>query len=189
VILVASLDAGAGAEIVTWPMILAGLGIGALARSSAASQSPRCPTSRARRWAAFRTRSPTLAFPLARHSPARLIAALTSSLLTGVQQNPAVAASVKSHATTELASGVPFISDAELKTALEQANVPPETANAIVEENENARLVGLRAALSVLAIVVLIALVFSRRLPNVQPGSADREDQSAAQRSAAATLG
>ena len=29
--MVAALDAGAGPEIVTWPMLLAGLGIGALA--------------------------------------------------------------------------------------------------------------------------------------------------------------
>ena len=29
--MVGALDAGAGAEIVTWPMLLAGLGIGALA--------------------------------------------------------------------------------------------------------------------------------------------------------------
>ncbi|MBV8945677.1 MAG: hypothetical protein JOZ95_09660 [Solirubrobacterales bacterium] len=31
VVMVAALDAGAGAEIVTWPMLLAGLGVGALA--------------------------------------------------------------------------------------------------------------------------------------------------------------
>jgi hypothetical protein len=31
VVMVAALDAGAGPEIVTWPMLLAGLGIGALA--------------------------------------------------------------------------------------------------------------------------------------------------------------
>ena len=31
VVLVAALDAGAGAEITTWPMLLVGLGIGALA--------------------------------------------------------------------------------------------------------------------------------------------------------------
>ena len=31
VVFVAALDAGAGPEIVTWPMLLAGLGIGALA--------------------------------------------------------------------------------------------------------------------------------------------------------------
>ncbi len=29
--MVAALDAGAGPEIVTWPMLLAGLGVGALA--------------------------------------------------------------------------------------------------------------------------------------------------------------
>src|SRR5207302_756375 len=31
VVMVAALDAGAGPEIVTWPMLLAGLGVGALA--------------------------------------------------------------------------------------------------------------------------------------------------------------
>src|SRR5205807_9665548 len=31
IVMVAALDAGAGAEIVTWPMLLSGLGVGALA--------------------------------------------------------------------------------------------------------------------------------------------------------------
>ena len=66
--------------------------------------------------------------------------------------------------------------------------MPTATVDAIVEENENARLVGLRTALAVLAIVVLIALFFSRRLPDVQPGSADRADDDAAQPDATATL-
>ncbi len=77
-------------------------------------------------------------------------------------------ASVKSKATTELAGGVPFISDAELETALEKAHVPPKATDAIVEENETARLVGLRTALSVLAIFALIALLFSRWIPTEQ---------------------
>src|SRR3954451_4940099 len=36
---------------------------------------------------------------------------------------------------TELATGVPFMSDNDLRKALEDANVPPETANAVVDEN------------------------------------------------------
>ena len=50
-----------------------------------------------------------------------LIAALTTSLLTGIQQNPAVPAEVKSKATVQLAGGVPFVSDAELESALDKA--------------------------------------------------------------------
>ena len=48
-----------------------------------------------------------------------------------------------------------------MKTALDKAHVPPKTADAIVEENATARLDGLRAALSVLAIFALIALFFT----------------------------
>src|SRR5207253_109702 len=49
--------------------------------------------------------------------------------------------------------------------------VPPEAADAIVEENATARLTGLRSALSVLAIVALVAVLFSRRIPTEQPAS------------------
>ena len=44
-----------------------------------------------------------------------VIAALSTSFLTGVQQNSAVPARVKSQASTKLAGGVPFISDKQLK--------------------------------------------------------------------------
>src|ERR1700761_4250599 len=46
-----------------------------------------------------------------------VIAALSSSFLSGVEQNPAVPAPVKSHAQTNLAGGVPFLSDHELESA------------------------------------------------------------------------
>ena len=48
----------------------------------------------------------------------------------------------------------------------------PETADAIVEENETARLDGLRASLAVLAVVALVALLFTRRIPTTQPTTA-----------------
>ena len=41
-------------------------------------------------------------------------------------------------------------------------------------QNEKARLAGLRVALAVLALVALLALFLSRRLPDVQPGAAPR---------------
>jgi MFS family permease len=189
VIFVASLDAGTGAEIVTWPMILAGLGIGALASQLGSLTVSSVPDEQSEEVGGLQNTLTNLGISVGTAlTGAIVIAALASSLLTGVQQNPAVPASVKSQATTKLAGGVPFISDEELKTGLQKANVPPQTADAIVEENENARLVGLRAALSVLAIVVLIALAFSRRLPNVQPGSADPSDDPAAEPPTAARL-
>ena len=50
--------------------------------------------------------------------------------------------------------------------------MPTETADAIVEENDDARLDGLRASLSVLAVIALIALFFTRGIPTTQPSTA-----------------
>ena len=85
--------------------------------------------------------------------------------MAGIQNNPAVPASLKSKAQVELASGVPFVSDADLKKALEKKGVSTDTADAIVKENETARLDALRSSLSILALIALIAVVFTFRLP------------------------
>ena len=103
-----------------------------------------------------------------------LISALTTSFLGGVQNNPDVPKNLASQAQVELAGGVPFMSDKDLKTQLDKAGVPPKTADAIVEENANARIAGLRASLSVLSILALMALFASRRIPTQQPPPAVR---------------
>lgn len=71
-----------------------------------------------------------------------LIATLTSFFLTGIQNNPDVPSRVAEQASTKLAGGIPFVSDADLKKALGEAHVPDKTAEAIVDENSAARLTG-----------------------------------------------
>lgn len=70
--------------------------------------------------------------------------------------------------------GVPFVSDADLETALGKAGVSTEAVNEIVDENATARLAGLRSSLSVLAVIALIAVFVSLRIPTEQP-AAERE--------------
>ena len=100
-----------------------------------------------------------------------LISALTASFFTGIQGNPDVPPAVASTARTELAGGVPFLSDADLKVALADADVPRATADAVVETNADSRIVGLRSAVSILALFSLVALLFTRGIPTVQPGT------------------
>jgi hypothetical protein len=69
---------------------------------------------------------------------------------------------------------VPFISDRDLDNALEEAGVDGAAAEAIVDENADARINGLRAALSVLGIMALAALCFSYGIPTRQPGAQAR---------------
>jgi predicted MFS family arabinose efflux permease len=172
-VMVAALDAGAGAEIVTWPMLLAGLGIGSLASQLGSVTVSSVPDEQSGEVGGLQNTITNLGISVGTAlTGAIVVAALSSSFLTGIEANPAVPASVKSRAGTELSGGIPFLSDAELKTALEAARVPRRATDAIVEENETARLDGLRSALSVLAILALVGLFFTGRIPTRQPAAA-----------------
>ena len=172
VVMIVFLDAGAGPEIVTWPMLLAGLGIGALASQLGAVTVSSVPDEQSGEVGGLQNTGTNLGASIGTAlAGAVLISTLTTSFLTGIEQNPAVPAEVTSNATVELAEGIPFVSDADLQTALDEAGVPPATAEAIVDENATARLDALRASLSALAVIALIALFFTRRIPTKQPGS------------------
>ncbi len=172
VVMVAALDAGAGPEIVTWPMLLAGLGVGALASQLGSVTVSSVPDEQSGEVGGLQNTVTNLGASIGTAlAGAILISALTSSFLSGVQNNPQVPKDLASKAQVELAGGVPFISDQDLKTQLDKAGVPPATTAAIVDENANARIDGLRSALSVLAVIALLALFFSRRIPTTQPGS------------------
>jgi MFS family permease len=166
VVLVAALEAGAGPEIVTWPMILAGIGVGALASQLGAVTVSSVADEQSGEVGGLQNTVTNLGASVGTAlAGAVLISALTASFLSGLAHNPAVPSEVSQNAQIELASGIPFVSDAELKTALDRAGVPPSTADAIVAENANARIDALRASLSVLAVLGLMGLVASRRLP------------------------
>jgi MFS family permease len=174
-VMVGALDAGAGPEIVTWPMLLAGLGVGALASQLGSVTVSSVPDAQSGEVGGLQNTVTNLGASIGTAlAGAVLISALTSSFLAGIKDNPAVPADLQSKAKVELASGVPFVSDAQLRAALDKARVPDKTADAIVDENETARLDGLRSSLSVLALIALVALLASARIPTEQPSSAAR---------------
>lgn len=108
-----------------------------------------------------------------------LIAMLTTSFLTGIEQNAAVPAEVAAQANVELAGGIPFISDDDLERALTSAGASDEVVRAVVDDNGQARLDGLRTALAALAGIALVGLFFSGRVPTEQPGGRPRGDKAA----------
>jgi MFS family permease len=172
VVMVAALDAGAGPEIVTWPMLLAGLGVGALASQLGSVTVSAVSDKESGEVGGLQNTVTNLGASIGTAlAGAVLIAILTTSLGTGIAGNPSLSADVKSKATVQLSSGVPFVSDAELKTALDEAGVPPKDAEAIVEENETARLAALRSSLAVLAVIALLAALFSGGIPTEQPAA------------------
>ena len=180
VLMVALLDIGAGPEIVTWPMLLAGLGVGALASQLGSVTVSSVPDEQSGDVGGVQNTVTNLGASIGTAlAGAVLISALTTSFLTGVQHNPDVPKDVASQAQVELAGGIPFISDKDLQTQLDKAGVPPKTADAIVEENASARIAGLRSSLSLLALIALIALFASRRIPARQPSAAPASEPAA----------
>ena len=106
-----------------------------------------------------------------------LIAALTASFSTGLQDNPKVPDTVANQAQVELSAGVPFVSDADLKKALDDAGVDQTTADAIVDENAKARIAGLRSSLALLAIIALAALILEGRIPTAPAAPAPESER------------
>jgi len=173
VVLVASLEVGVGPEVITWPMLLAGLGVGALASQLGAVTVSAVSEEQSGEVGGLQNTVTNLGASIGTAlAGAVLISALTSSFFSGIESNPAVPADLTSAAQVNLAGGVPFIPDSDLRAALDEAGVQGATAQAVVDENAAARIDGLRASLSVLALIALMALFFSHGVPERQPGAA-----------------
>ena len=172
VLLIALLDVGVGPEVVTWPLLLAGAGLGAMASQLGAVTVSAVPDEKSGEVGGLQNTGTQLGASIGTAlAGAVLISALTASFFTGIQNNPDVPSNLASKAQSELASGVPFLSDDDLKVALSDANVPAPTADAVVEANAQGRIDGLRSALSILALLGLFAPLFTRGIPTVQPGA------------------
>jgi len=172
VALFAAMDVSASAEIVTGPLLLIGLGMGALASQLGSVTVSAVPEEQSPEVGGLQNTATQFGASLGTAlAGSVLIAALTASFLTGIAENPAVPPEVVSQANVQLTSGAEFISDAQLESALQQAGVDQATTQAIVDENEQARLDGLRSALALLALFAVIALFFTKRIPIRQPGT------------------
>jgi MFS family permease len=172
VVLLAAIDADADARIVTVPLLLAGLGIGALASQLGAVTVSAVPDELSPEVGGLQNTATNLGAAVGTAlAGSLLIAALTGAFLQGVQDNPSIPTQVKSQASVELAGGVPFLSDADLEAALQDADVSTQVTSAALEVNRDARVAGLRSALAVLALIALLGLYSARRIPTRPPQS------------------
>jgi MFS family permease len=171
--LLTALDAGAGPEIVTVPLLLAGLGVGALSSQLGAVTVSAVPDRLSGEVGGLQNTATNLGASLGTAlAGSVLIGALTASFLSGIEDNPDVPDQVSSSAEVELAGGIPFVSDADLEKALADADVPDEVADAVVEENSTSRLTALRLSLAVLALLAALAIFLTRLLPTRAVGAA-----------------
>jgi Na+/melibiose symporter-like transporter len=173
VVLLALLDADAGPEVVFVPMLLIGLGIGALASQLGAVTVSAVPDDESPEVGGVQNTMTNLGASLGTAiAGSILIATLTSAFLTNIEQSSAIPSRVKSQANVELAGGVPFISDADLEAALDDAHVSSRATDAALDAYSEARIAGLKSALAILALITVLALFLAQGIPTRQPGGA-----------------
>lgn len=173
-VLLVALDPDAGPEIVFVPMLLIGLGVGALASQLGAVTVSAVPDERSPEVGGVQNTMTNLGASIGTAlAGSIMIGAVTAAFLTNIQHSSAIPDRVKSDAQVELAGGVPFVSDADLEHALDEAGASNRTTSAALDAYRDARLDGLRAALAILALAALVGLFAAQRIPTRQPGHPD----------------
>jgi MFS family permease len=94
-----------------------------------------------------------------------LIAALTSGLIEGIETNPAVPPPVREEVAQRTEEGIPIVPVDDIEQAALDEGLPPEQAEALADEYGDAQLHGLKRAIGAIAVIALLSLWFTRRLP------------------------
>ena len=174
VVLLAALDTDTGPEIVFVPMLLVGLGIGALASQLGAVTVSAVPDDQSPEVGGVQNTGTNLGASLGTAiAGSLLIGALALSFSSNISESSAIPNRVKAEFQVKIAGGVPFISDADLQQALDEAGVSSKATDAAVDAYSEGRLDGLRAALAILALMSVCALFPAQRIPEVQPGGVE----------------
>ena len=180
VALLGALEVDAGPAIVTVPLLLAGLGIGALASQLGAVTVSAVDDELSTEVGGLQNTATNLGASLGTAlAGSVLIAALAASATAGIMENPAVPPDVAQTAQVRIAEGVPFVSDADLEQRLTEAGVPTDQAIAISDVNAAARIDALRASLAVLAVLAAAALFLSSLVPREPVGGGTASEETA----------
>lgn len=180
-VLVGGMQPGADARVVAIPMLLLGFGLGALSSQLGAVTVSAVPDDRSPDVGGLQNTATNLGASLGTALVGSvLIAGLTASAITGLQENPDVPPEIAAAAPVELAAGVPFLSDPQLEAALTDAGITGEDAQAIIDVNDEARFDGLRLAFALTGLLALVSLLLSGRIPEAPVGSEGPADDDGA---------
>ncbi len=100
-----------------------------------------------------------------------LLSGLLGAFTRDVVDNPDIPASVQQELVAATEQGIEFVPVAEVESAVQGAGLPPAQVDAITSAYADAQILALKAALGAAAIVILIALWFTRGLPATRLGA------------------
>jgi hypothetical protein len=94
-----------------------------------------------------------------------VIGGLASTFVARIESHPELSQSTKDMTTTQLEAGVPFVTTDQAQTAAEDAGLPPDEVDTLVDSYADAQLDALKAGLLVAAFIAAAAFVLTRHLP------------------------
>jgi MFS family permease len=181
VVLLGALSATSGPEVVFVPMLLIGLGIGALASQLGSVTVSAVPDEQSSEVGGIQNTMTNLGISLGTAlAGSILITTLTTAFLTNIHNSPAIPDRVVQKAQVELAGGIQFISDADLEQALDETHLRSRATDQAIADYQDARIDGLKSALAILAILAAVALFLAQSIPRTQPGRASSGGDDAA---------
>ncbi|MEZ0285154.1 MAG: MFS transporter [Thermoleophilia bacterium] len=165
-LLAARLEEGADASITTLPFLLLGAGMGAMASQLGNVIVSSAPVERGSEIGGLQYSGQNLGSSLGTALiGAVVIAALSTLTLQGIQDSPQISEPTKQSLTAALGSGVDFVSDADVESALDEAGLAASEQEVVAEVYSDARLAALRAGMITVSLFVILALFLSARLP------------------------
>jgi EmrB/QacA subfamily drug resistance transporter len=94
-----------------------------------------------------------------------LIAALSSSFIDRLEQNPAVPGPVRERVAEIAQAGIPVVPVADVEQAAVDGGLSPSEARALADDYGDAQLDGLKRAIGAVGLFAVLSLWFTRRLP------------------------
>jgi EmrB/QacA subfamily drug resistance transporter len=97
-------------------------------------------------------------------------AVVITGLVAGVQRkveaDPRVSSDVSAQVSDQLTKDVSFVPISQVQSAVDKAGIPPAEGDAIVQAYGDTQLQALRAGLLLAALIALVSLLFTARLPD-----------------------
>jgi EmrB/QacA subfamily drug resistance transporter len=94
-----------------------------------------------------------------------LIAALSTSFVSQVEENPALPSAARTRVEQLAQQGIPIVTVDQVEQAASDAGLSSSQASALAGDYGEAQLHGLRRAIGAVALLALLSLWFTRRLP------------------------
>ena len=99
-----------------------------------------------------------------------LVGALAGAFTTQVEDDPRLSATAREQVGARLEAGITFVSTEQVRSAAEQAGLPPSEVDAVTESYASAQLDGLKAAILATGGVALAGFLVTAHLPGARAG-------------------